>query len=91
MNYDEAIGALTDQEIWMEAGFAVGGYTLPWAADGLTGNTLPSEAFGLAGMAGSEMIVGQRAMTVGSGLYTIEALAERFGAKSTVQEVIANV
>lgn len=69
MNYDQAIGALTDQQIWMEAGYAVGGYTLPWAADELTGDTVPPEAFGLGIALIASLTIGQTAlMLVGAAI-----------------------
>ena len=45
---------------------------------------LPDELYGVAGIGASEMVVDERMMTVGSGLHTADALAQRFGLKNSV-------
>jgi hypothetical protein len=87
--YDDALDALTDSDVWMDVGMTVAGYVAPWAANALTGDTLPPELFGLAGMAGSEMFIDSRAATIGSGAYTADKAAERFGLKASLNEVMA--
>jgi hypothetical protein len=86
--YDDAIGALTDTDIWMDVGMTAAGYVAPWGANSLTGGTLPPEVWGLAGMAGGEMMLDDRHFVVGSGAYTVDKAAERFGLKGSLREVM---
>ncbi len=87
-NYGDAMDALTESDTWVDAGYVAGGYLVPAVGgsllEGTMGVDLPNELYGVAGIAGSEMVVGERMMTVGSGLYTVDALAQRFGLKNSV-------
>jgi hypothetical protein len=87
MNFDGAFSALADDDTWMDAAEVAVGFAGPMiAANVLEGSTpfdLPNEVYGLAGVAGGEM-VDRRLVSVGGGLYTVDALAQRFGLKSSV-------
>lgn len=87
-NYGDAVDALTEGDIWVDAGYVAGGYLVPAVGgsllEGTMGVDLPNELYGAAGVAASEMLVGERMMTVGSGLCTVDAVAQRFGLKNSV-------
>jgi hypothetical protein len=59
------------------------------ATNALTGGRLPPEVFGLAGMAGGEMMLDNRHFVVGSGAFTVDKAAERFGLKGSLQQVMS--
>ncbi|SER15474.1 hypothetical protein [Natrinema salaciae] len=50
---------------------------------------LPSEIFGVGGMALGEMVVDNRAFTLGSGAFVVREAAERFNAQGMINEVLA--
>jgi hypothetical protein len=91
MDYSDAIESITDDDTWMDAGFVAGGYLVPAiggsALEGMVGVDLPDELYGIGGMAASEMVVGERMATVGSGLYVVDSLAQRLGVKDSVSNL----
>ncbi|MFA9418462.1 hypothetical protein [Natrinema sp. HArc-T2] len=58
----------------MDVGMVAGGYLAPYLVDTATGTMLPSEIFGLGGMALGETVVSNRAFTLGSGALSSEKL-----------------
>ncbi|AFO58425.1 hypothetical protein [Natrinema sp. J7-2] len=89
MNFDQATQALTDSDVWMDVGMVAGGYAAPYVIDTATGTMLPLEVFGLGGMALGEMVVNNRAFTLGSGAFVVREAAARFNLENQVQEVLA--
>ncbi|QFU83387.1 hypothetical protein [Natronorubrum aibiense] len=89
MQFDEATAVLTDSDVWMDVGMVAGGYLAPYLVDTATGTMLPSEVFGLGGMALGEMVVSNRAFTLGSGAFVVREAAERFNAQGMINEVLA--
>ncbi|WP_254763358.1 hypothetical protein [Natrinema marinum] len=89
MNFDQATQVLTDSDVWMDVGMVAGGYLAPYLVDTATGTMLPSEIFGIGGMAVGEMVVGNRAFTLGSGAFVVREAAERFNAQGMINEVLA--
>ncbi|MFA9415172.1 hypothetical protein [Natrinema sp. HArc-T2] len=89
MNFDQATQALTDSDVWVDVGMVAGGYLAPYLVDTATGTMLPSEIFGLGGMALGETVVSNRAFTLGSGAFVVREAAERFNAQGMINEVLA--
>ncbi|OLZ39871.1 MULTISPECIES: hypothetical protein [Natrinema] len=89
MQFDQATEVLTDSDVWMDVGFVAGGYLVPYLVDTATGTMLPSEIFGIGGMAVGEMVVNNRAFTLGSGAFAVREAAERFNAQGMINEVLA--
>lgn len=91
MNFGGAFDALADDEVWMDAAMVAGGYLVPavggTALENAAGIDLPNELYGAAGIAVSEMAIGQPMVSVGSGLYTVDALSQRFGLKESVTSI----
>ncbi|WP_435349002.1 hypothetical protein [Haloarchaeobius sp. HRN-SO-5] len=89
IDFGGAFDALADDDTWSDAAEVAAGYIGPMAfanvAEGATRFDIPNEAYGLAGIYAGEQI-GRRAVSVGSGVYTLDALAQRFGVKSTVTQ-----
>ncbi len=87
MEFGGAFDALADDDTWMDAAEVAAGYLGPGmvanVAEGSTPFDIPNEAYGLAGIAAGEKM-GRRMVSVGSGVYTIDALAQRFGLKNRV-------
>lgn len=91
MNFGDATDVLTDTGTYTEMVAAGGaGYMAPVVAENL-GNRfvpmdVPSEAYGLAVIAGAEVagVPYKRAVQTGAGAYTAEQVAERVGVKSTI-------
>ena len=89
MNFDQATQALTDSDVWMDVGMVASGHLAPYLVDTATGTMLPSEAFGIGGMAVSETVLNNRAFTLGSGAFVVHEAAERFNAQGMINEVFA--
>ena len=93
MNFGDAFQTLADDETWMDAAEVAAGYAGPMVgANVLEGSMpfdVPNEAYGLVGIAAGEY-GGRRMVSVGSGLYTIDALAQRAGLKRKVTQVGGN-
>lgn len=64
----------------MDVGFVADGYLAPYVVDTATGTMLPSDIFGIGGMAPGEMIINNRASTLSSGAFVVREAAERFNA-----------
>ena len=74
--YDDALDDLMNTDIWMSVGFVAADYLAPRLANNIFA-PLPGEAYGIGSFLAGEMI-GQRGMTLGGGLYTVERAADRF-------------
>ncbi|MFD1645576.1 hypothetical protein [Haloarchaeobius litoreus] len=87
MNFGGAFDALADDDTWMDAAEVAAGYVGPMAlanvAEGATSYDVPNEAYGLLGIYAGEKF-DRRMVSVGSGVYTLDALSQRFGLKNTV-------
>lgn len=88
MNFGGAFDALADDDVWTDAAMVAGGYLIPAVGGSALENTmnidLPNELYGAAGIAVNEMFIGEQMLTVGSGVYTVDALAQRLGVKNSV-------
>lgn len=91
MDFGGAFDQLADDEFWMAAATVFGGFLLPSVVANVVERTdtvsPPTEAYGIAVIVGNEMFVGERMLSVGGGVYTADALAQRFGLKETVTEM----
>ncbi|WP_435318476.1 hypothetical protein [Haloarchaeobius sp. TZWSO28] len=87
MNFGGAFDALADDDTWMDAAEVAAGYVGPMAlanvAEGVTPWDIPNEAYGLAGIFAGEKM-DRRMVSVGSSVYTLDVLAQRFGLKNKV-------
>ncbi|WP_435332842.1 hypothetical protein [Haloarchaeobius sp. TZWWS8] len=90
MNFGGAFDALADDDTWMDAAEVAAGYLGPMAfanvAEGMTPFDVPNEAYGLLGIYAGEKF-DHRMVSVGSGVYTLDVLAQRFGLKDKVTSV----
>ncbi len=90
MEFGGAFDALADDDTWMDAAEVAAGYIGPMAvanvAEGATQFDVPNEAYGLLGIYAGEKM-GRRMVSVGSGVYTIDALGQRFGLKNRVTSI----
>jgi hypothetical protein len=88
MDVGGAFDELADSGFWVEAAMVFGGWLGPnVAANVIEGNLnqdLPNELYGIGTAAASEMVIGERMITVGAGIYTVDQLVQRFGLKQTV-------
>ena len=89
MQFDAATEALTDSDVWMDVGMVAGGYLAPYLVDTATGTMIPPEVFGIGGMALGEMVVKDRAFTLGSGAFVVREAAGRFNIENQIQGVLA--
>ena len=89
MQFDQATEVLTDSDVWMDVGMVAGGYLVPYIVDTATGTMLPPEIFGIGGMAVGEMVVKNRAFSLGSGAFALREAAGRFNAQGMIEEVLA--
>jgi len=82
LDVDAATDSLTDTMLWENAARVAGGYLVPVIAAGFVNSRigLPDEAYGLIGV-GAHAAMGLDMMAVGSGVYTVDALAKRTGIK----------
>jgi len=93
MNFGGAFDALADDDTWMDAAEVAAGYAGPMVGANVLEGSMPfdapNEAYGLAGVAAGEY-AGRRMVSVGSGLYTLDALARRAGLKQKVTRMGGN-
>lgn len=93
MPIDKTIDQLTDSDAWMNVGFVAGGYVAAAVLNNVTENVgpdLPNELYGVASIAGATYALSgtdRKYMAAGGGLYVVDALAQRFGFKSTVTQL----
>lgn len=87
MDFGSAFDELADGDFWVEAALVFVGYLAPNVAANIIesrGPDLPNELYGVGVGAANEMLTSQRGVTVGAGIYTVDALAQRLNVKSTV-------
>lgn len=91
MDFGGAFEQIADDEFWMHAAMVFGGFLLPTVVanvvENFAGVDAPNEAYGVVLIVGNEMLIGERALSIGGGVYTADALAQRFGLKETVTEM----
>lgn len=91
IDFGGAFEAIADDDFWMTAVMVFVGFLVPnIVANVLEGGLsidLPNELYGVATVAGAEMFTDQRMVSVGGGLYTVDALAQRFNVKQRVTDL----
>lgn len=94
MEFGDAFDALADDDFWMDAAMIFVGFLAPNVAanviEGRLGQDLPNELYGVGTAAAAEMFTDQRMVSVGAGLYTVDALAQRFNVKQRVTALGGN-
>lgn len=89
----QAFDAVASFDMWEEVGVILGAFLAPTVLKNLTSGFVPDavdepEAYGLLVAAGGQFApMYKHEISIGGGLYTADAAAERFGLKSTVQGV----
>lgn len=89
------VGALADADMWMDVLFLFVGFVVPT----LLANTvddriadLPNEVYGLVIVVGANVLMDSRTSTtrmlsLGGGLYTLDAVLDRFGIKQELDQM----
>jgi hypothetical protein len=90
MDFGSAFDVLADDGFWTDAAMVFAGFLAPNLVanivEGRLGSDLPNELYGIGTAAAAEIVGGRsyRMVTVGGGVYTADALAQRFDLKQTV-------
>jgi hypothetical protein len=90
---DDAFDQVLNFDMWEEVAAMLAGFFAPTVLRNLTSGVVPNavdyrEAYGLAVVAGGQFSPAYASeISIGGGLYTADALAERAGIKSTVMGV----
>lgn len=90
---DDAFEQMLDFDMWEEVAAILAGFFAPTILRNLTSGFVPNsvdyrELYGVAVVAGGQFSPAyQNELSIGGGLYTADALAERVGVKSTVMGV----
>lgn len=90
MDFGDAFDTLAESEFWIDAAMVFAGFILPIIAANVTesyGPDLPDEIYGVAVVAGNEAFYGESMISVGGGLYTVDAIAQRAGVKGTITQL----
>jgi hypothetical protein len=83
--------ALTDSEMIVTVVTVFAAFVAPLlygsALEGIVNRDLPNELFGIAQIVAAEMAAGdyKRDVQIGSGLYTVDQLAARFGVQDKIR------
>lgn len=93
-NVASDLGALMDADMWMDVAIVLVGFVAPTLLANTVDNVveLPDEIYGVIVIAISNLAMDRRTseskmLSLGGGLYTLDALLERFGIKETVEQV----
>lgn len=90
---DDAFDQVLNFDMWEEVVATLAGFFAPTVLRNITSGVVPDavdyrELYGVAVVAGGQFSPAySNEMSIGGGLYTADALAERAGIKSTVMEV----
>jgi hypothetical protein len=91
MDFGDAFDTLADDDFWMSAVMAFVGFVAPVVAanviEGQLNQDLPNELYSVGIAASAEMMGGYRMITVGSGIYVVDSLAQRFSLKQRVSQL----
>ena len=87
---ENAFNQLLSFDMWEDVAVTLAAFFAPTVVQNLVGGVVPNsvdvpEAYGLAVVAGSRFSpMYKREIAIGGGLYTADAVADRFGIKSTI-------
>jgi hypothetical protein len=94
MEFGDAFDTLADDEFWMDAAMVFIGFIFPIVLanviEGMADMDLPNELYGI-GVAGAASVGDYRMVSVGGGLYTVDALAQRGEVKQRVSNLSGSV
>lgn len=93
-NIESSLRHVADQQVWLDAVAVGAGVVVPLVGQNVLQGPLPDavppEAYGLGSIAGGWMFLSgrhRRYYVAGSGLFTLQRAAERFGLDETVQNI----
>lgn len=92
---DEAFGTVANTDMWEEATAAIAGFLAPSVLRNITedrfGLDAPDEIYGVSVVAlGHYSPMYGEMISLGGGMYTVDALLRRFGLKGTITELGGN-